>query len=137
VTEGLIAAYVLAGILAARWVRIHALRKAPKQDEVERCRSSYYYGACTRHYRCTEHRSAWSHHNPLAVLAFAAWPLLLAWLLLLGFIWVVAVGSVKIGFGIGKAAAVVAQSPPAHLVARVNKWFWQDPRDRKKNKTHV
>lgn len=121
--------YIVCGLFVARSVRIYSVRRSvgiiAKQEECS---------LCWRDYVCSRHSSPYTHPNLLAWVSFLFWPIVGVMAAIFGLIFMFWALGPKIGHGIGRGAKMVALSPPVHTIGKVNRWFWQDPKERKKDR---
>ncbi len=136
----IILGYFIFGVLIARYVRILLLRQAVehqrKRERHLKERGGFrasafcydgYYGTCSK---CST--IAAESYNIYAFMSFLAWPVVFAVLIGIGFGKLIE----KLILGLIQVVKIFAHtfSPLWRFVAAVNRWFWQDPQDRKKSR---
>lgn len=125
-----IVGYLILGVLVAREIKIRCGRRAAKREAI---RADCYN--CGLSYHCT------NHDDKGYEIAAAVWPL---WIFIWPFaaVWYTIKG-VGIGLSVGvslcgqlaeKVGSILVAAPPVKTVRAVNHWFWQDPKDRKKDR---
>ncbi len=119
----MIAAYFLIGVIVARRVRINTFRKRKRIRAARDTRAGHCRDRYGNECRDGDHYSEVVGDLINAFFAIFLWPIpLLKWILQ-GLRWA-ALGGVR--------AAI--SSPPARILWEINKFYWEDPQERKARK---
>jgi hypothetical protein len=131
--------YGLVGLFAARWVNIWGHREWV--EVLENRRRCYICDYGTGTYRCNAHDNvniASPYWRWLPILgAWLCWPVFIgAWAGKWGCIIIFAVGD-RVGTGLAKGMELAVTAQPIRGIAAAWTWFWQDPKERKRQKVGI